>query len=148
MRSASGSPCCRRTSTSSSRPQYPSPLTAPSDRPSAAKRRRGPFTGGDRKSEASHDFQIVGAKQDWKANQTFSYPDGVKATARGRSHVGGTSQWNIQNLAPGRDVVIAKRIDFVRGDIVTRIEIDGALVTTAEGIVVRKAPGHDALRGV
>lgn len=83
---------------------------------------------GERKSETSHNFQIVGAKQDWKANQSFSYPDGVKATARGRSHVGGTSQWEIQNLKPGAEVVIAKRIDFVRGDIVTRIEIDGSAV--------------------
>jgi len=83
---------------------------------------------GERKSEAAHKFQIVGAKQDWKANQSFSYPDGVKASARGRSHVGGTSQWEIQNLTAGREVVIAKRIDFVRGDIKTRIEIDGANV--------------------
>jgi hypothetical protein len=83
---------------------------------------------GDRKSESAHSFQISGAKQDWKANQSFSYPDGVKATARGRAHVGGSSQWAIQNLTPGQDVVIAKRIDFVRGDIVTRIEIDGTAV--------------------
>jgi hypothetical protein len=83
---------------------------------------------GERKSETAHKFQIVGAKQDWKANQSFSYPDGVKATARGRSHVGGTSQWEIQNLTAGREVVIAKRIDFVRGDIKTRIEIDGSAV--------------------
>ncbi|MGE0711381.1 MAG: hypothetical protein AB7N76_30350 [Planctomycetota bacterium] len=83
---------------------------------------------GDRKSETSHDFQINGAKQDWKANQSFTYPDGVKATAKGRAHVGGTSQWKILNLSAGKDVVIAKRIDFVRGDIKTAIEIDGTVV--------------------
>ncbi|MBL4846156.1 MAG: hypothetical protein JKY65_11565 [Planctomycetes bacterium] len=83
---------------------------------------------GERKSESAHKFQIVGAKQDWKANQSFTYPDGVKASARGRSHVGGSSQWEIQNLVEGREVVIAKRIDFVRGDIKTRIEIDGTAV--------------------
>ncbi|MDC3378838.1 hypothetical protein OAX78_00965 [Planctomycetota bacterium] len=83
---------------------------------------------GDRKSEAAHSFAIEGAKQDWSTNQSFKYPDGVKATARGKAHVGGLSKWTIGNLAPGRDVVIAKRIDFVRGDIITRIEIDGAAV--------------------
>lgn len=83
---------------------------------------------GDRSSEDAHGFAIEGAKQDWTTNQSFSYPDGVKATARGRAHVGGVSKWKIANLTPGKDVVIAKRIDFVRGDIVTRIEIDGQSV--------------------
>ena len=83
---------------------------------------------GDRKDELSHAFAIEGDKQNWTTNQSFSYPDGVKMTARGKAHVGGLSKWTIQNLSPGRDVIIAKRIDFVRGDIVTRIEIDGKSV--------------------
>ena len=49
------------------------------------------ITMGDRASEAAHSFLIEGAKQDWAANQSFKYPDGGKATARGRAHVGGTS---------------------------------------------------------
>ena len=83
---------------------------------------------GERKSETAHSFGIEGAKQDWKANQSFAYPDGKKVKSRGRSHVGGTSKWTIQNLTPGKDVVIAKRIDFVRGGIVTRMEVDGKTV--------------------
>lgn len=83
---------------------------------------------GDRGSEAAHSFGIEGSKQDWTNVQTFKYPDGVKATARGRAHVGGTSKWTIKNLTPGKDLVIAKRIDFARGDIVARIEIDGKAV--------------------
>lgn len=80
---------------------------------------------GDRASEASHDFAIEGAKQDWTANQSFKYPDGGTATSRGRAHVGGTSKWKIKNLTPGKELLIAKRIDFARGDIVARIEIEG-----------------------
>lgn len=80
---------------------------------------------GDRTSELEHAFAIEGAKQDWSTNQTFTYPDGVKTAARGKAHVGGLSKWSIKNLAPGKDIVLAKRIDFVRGDIVTRIEVDG-----------------------
>lgn len=80
---------------------------------------------GDRGSELEHSFAIEGAKQDWSTNQSFSYPDGVKTSSRGKAHVGGLSRWQIKNLAPGRDVILAKRIDFVRGDIVTRIELDG-----------------------
>lgn len=83
---------------------------------------------GDRNSELEHTFAIEGAKQDWSTNQSFSYPDGVKTSARGKAHVGGLSKWQIKNLKPGKDVVLAKRIDFVRGDIVTRIELDGANV--------------------
>ena len=42
--------------------------------------------------------------------------------------MGGTSKWQIKGLTPGKDVIIAKRIDFARGDIVARIEIDGKAV--------------------
>jgi hypothetical protein len=83
---------------------------------------------GDRGSELEHGFGIEGAKQDWQTNQSFSYPDGKTHSARGKAHVGGLSKWNIKNLVPGKDVVVAKRIDFVRGDIVTRMEIDGKAV--------------------
>jgi hypothetical protein len=83
---------------------------------------------GDRTSELDHAFAIEGAKQDWSTNQTFTYPDGVKTGARGKAHVGGLSKWMIKNLLPGKDVVVAKRIDFVRGDIVTRMEVDGQAV--------------------
>lgn len=83
---------------------------------------------GERGSELEHAFAIEGAKQDWSTNQSFSYPDGVKTTARGKAHVGGLSKWNIKNLTPGKDLVVAKRIDFVRGDIVTRMEVDGKAV--------------------
>ncbi len=83
---------------------------------------------GDRGSELDHGFAIEGAKQDWTTNQAFTYPDGVKVSARGKAHVGGLSKWMIKNLKPGKDVVIAKRIDFVRGEIMTRMELDGTNV--------------------
>ncbi|MBI3725786.1 hypothetical protein HY251_17805 [bacterium] len=79
----------------------------------------------DKKSEADHDFAIEEARQDWTTNQTFKYPDKTSTTARGRAHVGGLSRWKIKNLKPAKELIIAKRIDFVRGDIVTRMEIDG-----------------------
>jgi hypothetical protein len=83
---------------------------------------------GNRNSEADHEFAIEGAKQDWSTNQNFSYPDGKKQSARGKAHVGGLSKWKMKNLTAGKDIILAKRIDFVRGDIVTRIEIDGTSV--------------------
>lgn len=79
----------------------------------------------DKKSEAEHDFAIQDAKQEWATNQSFKYPDKTQTTARGRAHVGGAAKWKIKNLKPGKELLIAKRIDFVRGDIVTRMEIDG-----------------------
>jgi hypothetical protein len=82
----------------------------------------------DKKSEADHEFSIQDARQEWTTNQTLKYPDKTTTTARGRAHVGGLARWKIKNLKPGKEVVIAKRIDFARGDIVTRIEIDGKAV--------------------
>ncbi|MEZ0230744.1 MAG: hypothetical protein ACAI25_19140 [Planctomycetota bacterium] len=82
----------------------------------------------DKKSEADHDFSIQDAKQDWTTNQTLKYPDKTTTTARGRAHVGGLSRWKVKNLRPGKEVIVAKRIDFARGDIVTRMEIDGKAV--------------------
>jgi hypothetical protein len=79
----------------------------------------------DKKSEQDHDFSIQDARQDWTTNQTLKYPDKTTTTARGRAHVGGLSRWKIKNLKPAKEVIIAKRIDFARGDIVTRIEVDG-----------------------
>lgn len=83
---------------------------------------------GNRQSELEHAFAIEGAKEDWVANQALTYPDGVKVSTKGRAHVGGTSRWTIKNLRPGKDVLLAKRIDFVRGDLVARILIDGQTV--------------------
>jgi hypothetical protein len=79
----------------------------------------------DKKSEAEHDFSIQDARQDWTTNQSFKYPDKTSTNARGRAHIGGVSRWKIKNLKPGKELIIAKRIDFVRGDIVTRMEIEG-----------------------
>ena len=93
------------------------------------------------KSEADHDFSIQDARQDWTTNQSFKYPDKTQTTARGRAHVGGLSRWKIKNLRPGKEVIIAKRIDFVRGDIVTRMEIDGKAVhTTATAWIPSSSP--------
>src|SRR5204863_317457 len=88
----------------------------------------------DKKSEADHDFGIDDARQDWTTNQTFKYPDKTQTTARGRAHVGGLSRWKMKNLKPGKEVIIAKRIDFVRGDIVARIEVDGQAAGAPEAI--------------
>ena len=83
---------------------------------------------GNRQSELDHGFAIEGAKEDWVANQSLTYPDGVKVSVKGRAHVGGTSRWTIKRLQAGKDVILAKRIDFVRGDLVARIEIDGKAI--------------------
>jgi hypothetical protein len=81
---------------------------------------------GDKKSQSDHDFEFGGTKAPpSRTSLAAKYPDGRQVKAGGVMHQGGFSQWKIKGLKPGRDLIIAKRIDFARGDIVTAIEVEG-----------------------
>lgn len=76
-------------------------------------------------SRTEHAFQIVEAREQSRARRKLTYPDATALEASGVYHTGGYSQWTVKGLAPGRDVILAKRIDFSRGELVTDISVDG-----------------------
>lgn len=83
----------------------------------------------NKQSEADHQFKMDGYKDKWSTNQEFMYPDGTKMGCKGQAHVGGYSQWIFKNLEPGKDLIIAKRIDYAYSGLVTAIFADGEKVT-------------------
>jgi len=82
----------------------------------------------EKASEAKHAFSMDGHKDSWSTNQEYTYPDGTRMKCKGRAHVGGHSQWKFLGLEPGRDLVIAKRIDYAYSGLVTDIYVDGQKV--------------------
>ncbi|MHC4391489.1 MAG: hypothetical protein ACYS22_09230, partial [Planctomycetota bacterium] len=82
----------------------------------------------DRKDEKAHNFKMDGYKDKWSTNQSYKYPDGTVISSKGQAHVGGYSQWDFTGLEPGKDLIIAKRIDYAYSGLVTGIHIDGAKV--------------------
>lgn len=82
----------------------------------------------NRKNEKEHNFTMEEYKDKWSTNQTYKYPDGTKITSKGQAHVGGYSQWDFQNVEPGKDLIIAKRIDYAYSGLVTAIYADGEKV--------------------
>lgn len=82
----------------------------------------------DKASEAEHQFKMDGYKDKWSTNQEYMYPDGTKMQSKGQAHVGGYSQWIFKNLEPGKDLIIAKRIDYAYSGLVTAIYVDGQKV--------------------
>jgi hypothetical protein len=81
-----------------------------------------------KQSEKEHEFQIADNKDAWSTNQSFKYPDGVRMTCKGRAYVGGYSQWKVLNTKPGKEIIFAKRIDYIYGGLVTDIYVDGEKV--------------------
>ena len=77
----------------------------------------------DRKSEKAHSFKMAGYSDKWSTNQSFKYPDGKKISSKGQAHVGGYSQWDFLELEPGRELLIAKRIDYAYSGLVTGISV-------------------------
>ncbi|MFC1705417.1 hypothetical protein ACFL59_01175 [Planctomycetota bacterium] len=82
----------------------------------------------DRKDEKAHSFKMADYKDKWSTNQTYKYPDGTKTQSKGQAHVGGYSQWEFAKLQPGRELIIAKRIDYAYSGLVTGIHADGKMV--------------------
>jgi len=83
-------------------------------------------------SEKAHNFQIGGAKDEWKSRQEFKYPDGQQVSDTGRAHVDGYAQFTINNVKAGKDVLVVRRIDYVLGGLKTEMQVDGKAVGTWE----------------
>jgi hypothetical protein len=70
----------------------------------------------DKESEEKHEFVIKEAKDSYRSRQKLKYPDETVVEDVGRAHVSGHAAYKIQNLTPGRPVVILRRMDYVYGD--------------------------------
>jgi hypothetical protein len=67
-------------------------------------------------SEDKHALQIKEAKDSYRSRQKLKYPDGTTIESTGRAHVGGYTEYKINNLTPNRPAVILRRMDYVYGD--------------------------------
>ncbi len=79
----------------------------------------------DAESEAEHEFAIKDASDSWRTRQRLRYSDGVVVEDVGIAHEGGYSQFRVKNLTPHHDLVMIRRMDYVRGDYQAEIFVDG-----------------------
>src|SRR5438445_6726770 len=79
-------------------------------------------------SEKAHKFRIEGQKDMWKSRQTFTYPDKESVSDSGIAYIGGEAKWLVQNLKPGKDLIIIKRFDAILGEQICDISVDGKKV--------------------
>ena len=79
----------------------------------------------DEKSEGAHNFRIHGEKDSWHTRQRLKYPDGTLVEDAGVAHVDGYAEWEMKGLKPHLDLLILRRMDFVHGDHMAKIEING-----------------------
>ncbi len=91
----------------------------------------------DKESEERHAFTIREARDQYRMRQRLRYPDGVTVLDTGIAHEGGYAEWEIHNVTPNVDLVILRRMDYVRADYECEIYCEGNLI----GIV--PCPGDD-----
>lgn len=84
----------------------------------------------DDDSTKTHKFVIEGQKDMWKSRQSFSYPDKEVVSDAGIAYIGGQAKFNVQNLKPGKDLIIIKRYDAILGEQQCEIMADGKKVGT------------------
>ena len=70
----------------------------------------------NKESEQEHMFQIVDARDSWRARQRIRYPDGVTVEDVGIAHEGGYTSFEIHNVTISRPIMILRRMDYARGD--------------------------------
>lgn len=80
----------------------------------------------DAASESRHAFAIHDAKDHYNERSTQKYPDGTVVTDTGRTQLEGTFAFTALGLAPGRPVVILRRIDYIMGNYELEVSVDGA----------------------
>ncbi len=90
-----------------------------------------------KESEEQHAFTIREARDQYRTRQRLRYPDGTTVADSGIAHEGGYSEWEIHNVTPNVDLVIIRRMDYVRADYECEIYCEGNLV----GII--PCPGDD-----
>lgn len=79
----------------------------------------------DAESEKAHEFQIKEAEDTYRTRQKLRYPDGVVIEDRGIAHEGGYTEFRVSNLTPHHDLIMIRRMDFVRGDYQAEIHCNG-----------------------
>jgi len=79
----------------------------------------------DKDSEEKHALVITDAKDTYRSRQKLKYPDGTTVEDTGRAHVGGFAQYKILNVAPGRPLVVLRRMDYVYGDYELELYVNG-----------------------
>jgi hypothetical protein len=79
----------------------------------------------DKESEEKHALVINDAKDTYRSRQKLKYPDGTTVEDTGRAHVGGYAQYKILNVAPGRPLVVLRRMDYVYGDYELELQVNG-----------------------
>jgi hypothetical protein len=70
----------------------------------------------DKESEDKHALAINDAKDTYRSRQKLKYPDGTVVEDTGRAHVGGYATYRINNVVPGKQVIVIRRMDYVYGD--------------------------------
>src|SRR4051794_2596187 len=75
------------------------------------------------RSGAVGEAVLSGEQSLTRESRTSSYPDGTKAKASGRSFVGGRLEWALDGLKPGRELLLVKRVDALRGEAKTWLEV-------------------------
>jgi hypothetical protein len=91
----------------------------------------------DKKSEEDHAFTIREARDQYRMRQKQRYPDGTHLSDAGIAHEGGYAEWEIHNVTPNVDLVIIRRMDYVRADYECEVYCEGDLV----GVI--PCPGDD-----
>lgn len=91
----------------------------------------------DRESEEKHGFTIRDARDQYRMRQRLRYPDGSTVLDTGIAHEGGYAEWEIHNVTPNVDLIIIRRMDYVRADYECEIYCEGQLV----GVI--PCPGDD-----
>ncbi len=84
----------------------------------------------DKESEDKHEFAIKDAKDAYRSRQKLKYPDETVVEDIGRAHVSGYATYKLLNLAPGRPLVILRRMDYVYGDYEIEYFVDGKSACT------------------
>ena len=83
----------------------------------------------NKESEDRHIFTIKEAKDSYRSRQKLKYPDGTTVEDTGRAHVDGYSEFKLQNITPGRPVVVLRRMDYVYGDYELEMAVNGKKVS-------------------
>lgn len=91
----------------------------------------------DRDSEEKHGFTVRDARDQYRMRQRLRYPDGTTVLDTGLAHEGGYAEFEILGVTPNVDLVIIRRMDYVRADYECEVYCEGQLV----GIV--PCPGDD-----
>jgi hypothetical protein len=79
----------------------------------------------DTESEAAHDFVIKEATDTYRSRQRARYPDGTRIEDTGIAHEGGFSEYKVLNLTPHQDLVLIRRMDYIKGDYQAEIHVNG-----------------------